>query len=247
MADMSNTFIAQYLGTPPRDSSLLDFANRVAGRLLPWVRIGSAWRGMASVESRLNSYHLLSQVLVFGVPGEVVEIGCNQGETSVVLQRVINDCDSERQLHLYDSFCGTPEADSADEGVYKTGAMSASEQRLAANFDQLQLKRPIVHRGWFDETIPSSLPERIAFAFIDADLYQSTQHALESVYPRLSQGAVCLFGVYWDPETNLPITRSASYRSPGVKKACDEFLADKPEAVQVLYAGNYTMGFFRKQ
>jgi hypothetical protein len=33
---------------------------------------------------------------------------------------------------------------------------------------------------------------------------------------------------------------------PGVKRACDEFFADKPERMYALYAGPYAHGFFRK-
>jgi hypothetical protein len=43
-----------------------------------------------------------------------------------------------------------------------------------------------------------------------------------------------------------PRSELAVYRSPGVKKACDEFFGAKSEAVSVLYAGDYTMGVFRK-
>ena len=44
-----------------------------------------------------------------------------------------------------------------------------------------------------------------------------------------------------------PLSRSPGTSSPGVKKACDEFLADKPESVSVLYSGHYTTGYFRKK
>ena len=38
----------------------------------------------------------------------------------------------------------------------------------------------------------------------------------------------------------------ATYASPGVKRATDEFFADKPEQVSVLYANEYSNGYFRK-
>ena len=34
---------------------------------------------------------------------------------------------------------------------------------------------------------------------------------------------------------------------PGVKRACDEFFADKPEEINVLIAGAEAHGFFRKE
>jgi O-methyltransferase len=242
----SNTFIARDLGTPPRDLRWLDTADRILRRYAPWMRVSSAWRGMANVESRMNSFHLLDQVIAYGVPGDIVEIGCNQGETTVLLQRMVQDLDPSREVHAFDSFCGVPPAAPEDEHAYKEGDMAASLPTFLSHFDKLGLPRPRVHQGWFDQTLPAGLPETIAYAFLDADLYRSTLHALNCVYPRLSPGGICVFGVYWDPKTDIPTTRQLSYRSPGVKKASDEFLRGKPERVRVLYTGNFTMGYFRK-
>jgi O-methyltransferase len=245
---MDNLFLCELLGTPPRSSKTMDLLDRVFRKTLPWLRIGSYWRGqMASIESRMNMFHLLSQVLGQGVPGDVVEIGCHAGESSVILQHMVQALDPGRELHAFDSFQGVPRGTSADEEVYRLGDMAASADQFKENFIRLGLKLPTIHPGWFEQTLPDSLPVRIAFALLDADLYQSTLHALESVYPRLSPGAVCLLGVYWDPRTKVAMTTDKNYKSPGVKKACDEFLADKPERINVLIAGNYTSGYFQKQ
>lgn len=201
---------------------------------------------MASIESRMNLYHLLNQVIVQGVPGDIVEIGCHAGESTVVLQRMIQELDPSRELHAFDSFQGVPSGDSADEGVYKPGDMTASETLFNENFARLGLKLPVVHAGWFEQTLPHLLPDRIAFALLDADLYRSTLQALEAVYPHLSPDAVCLLGVYWDPQTKVALTTDKRYKSPGVKRACDEFFADKPETISILWAGNYTSGYFRR-
>jgi O-methyltransferase len=245
---MDNLFLCEYLGTAPRSSKFLDLLDRVFRKFVPWLRIGSCWRGlMASIESRINIFHLLSQVIVQGVPGDIVEIGCHAGESTVVLQRVIQELDPSRELHAFDSFQGVPQGSSADEGVYKPGDMSASKTRFNENFDRLGLMLPAVHAGWFEQTLPSSLPKQIAFALLDADLYRSTLQALEAVYPRLSPGAICLLGVYRDPRTKAAMTTDKRYISPGVKQACDEFFADKPERINILLAGNYTSGYFRRQ
>lgn len=202
---------------------------------------------MASIESRMNIFHLLSQVLVRGVPGDIVEVGCHAGESTVVMQRVIQELDPSRNLHAFDSFQGVPQGDSADEGVYKLGDMAAPQVQFQGNFDRLGLKIPAIHAGWFEQTLPNSLPKTIAFALLDADLYRSTLQALEAVYPRLSPNAICMLGVYWDPKTKVELTTDKRYKSPGVKQACDEFFADKPERISILLAGNYTSGYFRKQ
>ena len=40
---------------------------------------------------------------------------------------------------------------------------------------------------------------------------------------------------------------SGGYRSPGVKRATYAFSKDKPEKVHVLYANEYSNGYFRKR
>jgi O-methyltransferase len=202
---------------------------------------------MASVESRMNIFHLLRLVLIHGVKGDVVEIGCNAGESSVILQHIIQEIDSNRELHAFDSFQGVPLGDAADEGVYRQGDMDTTQEQFIGNFERLGLKKPCVHGGWFEETLPIYLPDKIAFALLDADLYKSTLYALQELYPRLSSGGICLLGVYWDPNTKVRMTTDPKYRSPGVKKACDEFFDDKPERISILLAGNYTSGYFQKQ
>ena len=73
--------------------------------------------------------------------------------------------------------------------------------------------------------------EPFAFVHIDVDLYEPTKDSLEFFYPLLSPGGVLLCDDY------------GSTRCPGALKACDEFLADKPEKMIATSAGS---GFFIK-
>ena len=66
--------------------------------------------------------------------------------------------------------------------------------------------------------------------------------SLVNVYPRLSSGAVCLIDDYCDPEINP----QGWNHLPGVKKACDVFLAGKPERICYVYSGNFSHAYFRK-
>jgi len=66
--------------------------------------------------------------------------------------------------------------------------------------------------------------------------------SLEHVYPRLSRGAICVIDDYADPDA-YP---EAWNKLPGVKQACDEFFADKPEKVSFIYSADMSHGYFRK-
>lgn len=158
--------------------------------------------------------HLCHYALVTqGVEGEVVEFGCFRGDTAKLVAAIV-----QKTVHVYDSFQGLP---AAGEPCVQ-GAMMASVADVQRNFAQMNLEPPVIHAGWFCDLKPDDLPERVAFAHLDGDLYVSTIQALRLVYPRLSVGAIVLiddFGDGW---------------FEGPKQACDEFFADKPEKATML-------------
>jgi O-methyltransferase len=197
---------------------------------------------MTNVEQRMNMFHLVDQVLAYGVDGEFVELGCNSGQSSVLIAKIMQHYKSDKKLYVYDSFEGLPPLNSIDGTAYHQGQLKTTEDVLRYNFKKYDLPLPEIHRGWFSDTLPNGLPSKIAFAYLDGDLYDSILISLEHVYPRLTKGAICLIDDYGDPSINP----GGWNKLPGVKKACDEYLADKQEKVSLLYAGDYTHGFFRK-
>jgi O-methyltransferase len=247
---MNNTFIARLLDWDNRTPRPL---HRLMNRVLARARVPAmvvppafSWR-MANVEARMNLFHLASQVVAFRVPGAFVEVGCNAGESSIVIQSVLSELDPARAFHVFDSFAGVP-ANGDSDGIFNEGAMAVPLDAFNENFARAGVRgRPTIHQGWFAETIPADLPDRIAFAFIDVDLFSSTAHVLPAVYERMVPDAIGMFGVYTDEAVFPRPHTKASYKSPGVKRACDEFFRDKPEKVSVLYANEYSNGYFRKR
>lgn len=242
---LENFFITEYF-----DWSLAARSPRVrlVNKVLEKLGYGARLRGpqhtgiMTNCEQRLNMYHLLSQVLAYGVPGDVVELGCNEGQSSVLMRKVLDYYAPERVLHVYDSFEGLPEARQKDGDIpFVARDLKTSRDTLIDNFNRYGLRLPEIHAGWFNETLPSGLPKQICFAYLDGDLYESILISLEYVHPRISKGGICLIDDYADPAVH-----DGWNQLPGVKKACDEYLADKPERVTLLYAGDYSHGFFRK-
>lgn len=250
---MHNAFIANELNWDHRAPQPW---HKPLNRLLRLLRINAQlgprpfrW-GMANVEARMNVFHLASQCAAYQVPGDFIELGCNAGESSLVIQKVIHTFAPDRKLHCFDSFEGLPDVKGEDaaHGVYGKGWMSASEAAFYNTFRKAGVEPPDhVVKGWFEDTVPRFLPDRIAFALLDGDLYASTKHILPHVYARLAPGAVCMFGVYYDDAVFSRPDTIPHYKSPGVKRATDEFFADKPEKVSVLYANEYSNGYFRKQ
>ena len=231
-------------------SRKIRIVNNLLQKLGFWARLSTPVNtgGMTSVEQRINMYHLASSVLLYDVSGDFVEVGCHSGQSATLFQKIIRHFDTNRTLHVYDSFEGLPEVSPEDgKTSFEKGQMATTREVLLSNFQQLGLEPPVVHQGWFEDTLPTELPERIAFAHLDGDLYASVKTSLEYVYPKLSKGAVCLIDDYCDPAIF-----DAYNPFPGVKQACDEFMIDKREKVSVLYAGydselGYgSHGYFRK-
>jgi O-methyltransferase len=244
---VDNFFIAQYFDwrfkPPPR-------IFRIFNRLLSALGITSQFYPaigtglMNNIQRRMNLFHLISEVLVHAVPGDLVELGCYEGKTAVLMQTIIQHWAPSRRLHVYDSFQGQPAPGRQDRqgsrSPYAAGRLLASVDQVLGNFKRYQLPEPCIHPGWFQDTLPSQLPDQICFAHLDGDLYDSILMSLRHVYPRLTAGAVCVIDDYSDPSLH------AWNRLPGVKQACDEFFAGKAEKVSCLYAGEFAQGYFRK-
>lgn len=151
------------------------------------------------------------------VPGEVVEMGCNIGTTSVFIQDYLN---GSKEFHVYDSFEGLPDKHEKDENTterqFVKGQCLTNIDKLLNTFYKEDIPLPEIHIGWFKDAV---LPGQISFAFFDGDFYTSIMDSWQKVYPNLTTGAVvCVHDYGWDV-------------LPGVKRACDDFLKDKPETM----------------
>ena len=192
---------------------------------------------MCTPEQRNNIYLLADQVLGFGIPGDFVELGCYEGNSARVIASVLQYEGADRNFHVYDSF------------EWDRDGTSRVRDRFEQSFRSNGLPLPIVHQGDFYETLPKELPERIAFAHIDCgtgglphEHSMLVRRCLESVYPRMSTGAIGVLMDYHDPERTV----DGWDCNPGMKAACDVFFRGKPECIHILYGNGYSHAFFRK-
>lgn len=169
-----------------------------------------------------NLIHYLLQASA--LPGDMAEFGCHMGRTAVVMAHL-----STKPLWLYDSFQGLPPRSPQDEGAlkhFKQGHLATTQDKLREYFQKYNLREPIVHAGWFNSIPHDKLPERLCFAHLDGDLYESIRDSIRLVYPRLVKGGACLIDDYgWCGLT-------------GVKVAIDQYMKDKREPVQPLVTGS---------
>ena len=122
---------------------------------------------------------------------------------------------SNHRLFIYDSFEGLPEKSGKDESVigenFKKGELAVTKREVKERFLKANLPVPVIKKAWFSDLTSEDMPERIAFAFLDGDFYESIRDSLKLVTPRMSEGGVLIVHDY---------TNSAL---PGVKQAVDEW------------------------
>lgn len=140
----------------------------------------------------------LQKVLDSHVDGDIVELGCYEGTTSLFLQRMLRG--QSKELHIYDSFEGLPPKDQRDSSPagehFKAGELSVAKSQLIKNFKQAGLPLPVIHKGWFEQLSDDSLPGKVAFAFLDGDFYTSTIYSLKLIWPHLTDGAIVVIDDY---------------------------------------------------
>lgn len=151
---------------------------------------------------------ILSNTIEKNIPGDVVEFGCYVGESSKYLRMVLDYHNSNKKLHVYDSFEGLPPLSKYEENTgWRSGTLKTTEQVLEQNFISNGLRPPSIHKGWFKDVNPEDVPDQICFGFLDGDFYDSIHDSFSLVYPKLSKGGCLVFHDYERPD--LPGVKAA--------------------------------------
>ena len=149
--------------------------------------------------------------------GDFVELGCYKGDTSLLIAEILKNTD--HILYIYDSFEGLPEKTGNDESAlgenFKGGELFVAKREVKERFLRAGLKLPVIKKAWFNELTDEDLPEKIAFAFLDGDFYESIRDSLKLIDGKMVEGGTIVVHDYMNPAL------------PGVKKAVDEWLINK--------------------
>lgn len=166
------------------------------------------------------------------IEGSIVECGVWRGGSMMAVAETLKHTgDTGRELYLFDTFEGMSEptvddADYKDESAQSrldkedknkkashTWAYSTLET-VQAGMANTSYNNSKIHyiKGKVEDTIPGTLPEKIALLRLDTDWYESTRHELNHLFPRLVKGGVLIIDDYgyWK----------------GARKAMDEYIAE---------------------
>ena len=152
--------------------------------------------------------------------GDFVEFGCYKGDTSLALAEIlrlksVKNANLNAKLWIYDSFEGLPEKCEADFSElgrdFKAGELAVSKREVKERFLRANLPVPVIKKAWFEDLIVADLPEKVSFAFLDGDLYESIKISLKLVENKIEKGTIIVH----------------DYKNealPGVARAVDEWL-----------------------
>ena len=148
------------------------------------------------------------------VSGDFVELGCYKGDTSLLLAEILKGTD--KKLYIYDSFEGLPEKTTEDESAagenFQGGELYVTKREVKERFLRANLPVPVIKKAWFNELSDADLPEKIAFAFLDGDFYESIRDSLRLVEDKMAENSVIIVHDYTNPAL------------PGVARAVDEWI-----------------------
>jgi O-methyltransferase len=172
--------------------------------------------GMNTPEQVNSLVTKLYSLIENNVEGDVVELGCYVGESSKYLMKTLVETNSRKNLFVYDSFEGLPDLSKWEENTgWRPRTLNTTEEILISNFRENNLPLPIIHKDWFKNIPEYKIPDKICFAFLDGDFYDSIYDSLTKIYDKVVDGGVIFFHDYLRPDL------------PGVDAAIRDFLNTK--------------------
>ncbi|HEY1523453.1 MAG TPA: TylF/MycF/NovP-related O-methyltransferase [Solirubrobacteraceae bacterium] len=204
---------------------------QIVERALPYTMTGPA-RMLALIDA-------VRYCATREVPGAFAECGVWRGGSVLAMLLTLQELGEEgRDVYLYDTFEGMTaptehDVSDIDPPALQTWQQAEREQRPAWDelfspelFNEDSVRKLLTDTGYpaerlhlvrgpVEQTVPRTMPERIALLRLDTDWYESTRHELTHLFPRLETGGVLIIDDYghWQ----------------GARRAVDEYFgADHP-------------------
>lgn len=179
---------------------------------------------MTSTQRVLALVDAVRYIVRRGLNGDFAECGVWRGGSVLAMILTLQELGrTDRDIHLYDTFEGMTEPTEHDTSPFDGPAIESWRQAEAdharpwehvfgaAVFNETSVRSALLatgypeerlhfHRGDVLQTIPGAAPDQLALLRLDTDWYESTQHELEHLYPRLLSGGVLIIDDYghWD-------------------------------------------------
>ncbi len=156
--------------------------------------------------NRLNNIEFcVHSIVADRIEGDFIEAGVWRGGATIFMRALLKELNiSNRKVWVADSFQGLPAPDEkvfredAGNSFHKLKILKVSLDEVKRNFEKYDLldEQVVFLAGWFKDTLPGAPIEKISLIRLDADMYESTQEALENLYPKLSSGGYIIVDDY---------------------------------------------------
>ena len=183
--------------------------------------------GQLRVDALIES---VDYVINNNIEGSIVECGVwRGGSTMAAATRLDQQLNYDKEFYLYDTFEGMSKPTKEDHSKIELKDPSetfenlknndnssnwcyASLNEVKNNLKKINYPFEKFHfiKGKVEDTIPSTIPEKISILRLDTDFYESTKHELEHLFPRLVKNGILIIDDYGHWE--------------GAKKAVDDYI-----------------------
>lgn len=162
--------------------------------------------------------------------GDIIECGVFRGDSLRRILKTVRDLAPERTVFGLDSFEGFPpggitgfdttrfRSKNRLEGKFTNADDVPSRLNRFADAFKMNLD---LRKGYFENTLPGVTDREFCFIHIDCDTYSGHIEVLDALFDRLVPGGLIVFDDYKTEEW------------PGATQAVDEFLANRPESVEL--------------
>ena len=170
---------------------------------------------VTSIERMYALYKAVEYIVNEKIPGDFVECGVWKGGSSMVIAKtLLNMKETKRKIYLYDTFAGMSKPTEKDMQSFDSVAAikvwrrkqkkdhnewafspiyEVKKNMLATGYPE---KNIVYVEGKVEDTIPETIPAKIALLRLDTDWYESTYHELKHLFPLVSYKGVLIIDDY---------------------------------------------------
>jgi hypothetical protein len=152
-----------------------------------------------------NIRFCIEDVLKNNIDGDFIETGVWKGGGCIYAYHVLKAYKSDKKVFVADSFEGLPKPN-VDKYPHDIGdthwqcdSLKIDLETVKNNFrlfGELDESYVIFLKGWFKDTLSTTLINKLSVLRLDGDMYESTIDALTNLYNKLSIGGYCIIDDY---------------------------------------------------
>lgn len=186
---------------------------------------------MTSPERMFSLHKAVEYIIGHKIEGDFVECGVWKGGSAMMMAHSLLLSNTQRDIYLYDTFEGMSEPNEKDKDLHGNSADKllkesnkysdrsiwcySTLEQVQQNIYSTNYRKDKIHfvKGKVEETIPNTVPQKIALLRLDTDWFDSTYHELIHLYPLLSNKGILIIDDYGHWE--------------GARKAVDQYFKEK--------------------